>query len=80
MTGTAALGLAFLVMHGFEYHKEYSEHLIPGLNFSRQGSEAPAVECALGGHRHVQVRSAQFRLEYCHLDRQDAARHGHFYA
>jgi cytochrome c oxidase subunit 3 len=63
MAGTASLGLAFLVMHGFEYHKEYAEHLIPGINFSRHGPQAPSVElffflyyCITGFHSlHVAV-------------------------
>ena len=44
LTGTAALGVTFLVMHGFEYRKEYTEHLIPGLNFARGGPYARAIE------------------------------------
>lgn len=63
MAATASLGLAFLVMHGFEYYKEYTEHLIPGINFSRHGPQAPAVElffflyyCITGFHSlHVAV-------------------------
>lgn len=63
MAGTACLGLAFLVMHGFEYHKEYTEHLIPSIDFSRQGPQAPAVElffflyyCITGFHSlHVAI-------------------------
>ncbi len=41
---TAALGLTFLVMHGFEYYREYREHLVPGLDFSQPGTTAAAVE------------------------------------
>ena len=63
MAATAALGAAFLVMHGFEYHKEYTEHLIPGVNFSRSGPQESAVElffflyyCITGFHSlHVAV-------------------------
>jgi cytochrome c oxidase subunit 3 len=44
LAGTAALGATFLTMHGFEYHKEYTEHLIPGLNFARGGPYARAIE------------------------------------
>ncbi|MGA9420823.1 MAG: cytochrome c oxidase subunit 3 family protein [Rhodanobacteraceae bacterium] len=44
MLATAALGTSFLVMHGFEYHKEYTEHLIPGINFDQPGPHAHAVE------------------------------------
>lgn len=42
--GTAALGICFLVIHGFEYYAEYTEHLIPGINFSQPGPHAHAVE------------------------------------
>ena len=41
---TAALGLGFLVMHGFEYYREFTEHLIPGVNFQQEGPHARAVE------------------------------------
>ena len=41
---TAALGFAFLVLHGFEYYREYTERLIPGLNFHQEGPQARAVE------------------------------------
>lgn len=34
---TAALGIAFLVMHGFEYAAEYEEGLIPGVRYTPQG-------------------------------------------
>lgn len=44
LLGTAGLGLSFLVMHGFEYYKEYTEHLVPGLNFVQHGVHARAVE------------------------------------
>jgi cytochrome c oxidase subunit III len=44
MLGTAALGVSFLVMHGFEYYHEYTEHLVPGIDFSQPGMQARAVE------------------------------------
>ncbi len=44
MAATATLGIAFLVMHGFEYYKEYTEHLVPGVDFVQQGPHAHAVE------------------------------------
>ncbi|MGH8137566.1 MAG: cytochrome c oxidase subunit 3 [Steroidobacteraceae bacterium] len=44
MAGTAALGISFLVMHGFEYYNEYTEHLIPGIDFAQSGGHAHAVE------------------------------------
>jgi cytochrome c oxidase subunit 3 len=63
MTGTAALGLSFLVMHGFEYYKEYTEHLIPGIDFLQPGPQSHAVElffclyyCITGFHSlHVAI-------------------------
>jgi cytochrome c oxidase subunit 3 len=33
MALTAALGLAFIVIKGWEYTLEYGEHLVPALNF-----------------------------------------------
>lgn len=44
LTGTALLGVTFLVMHGFEYYSEYTEHLIPGINFDQPGPHSHAVE------------------------------------
>jgi cytochrome c oxidase subunit 3 len=44
LSGTALLGISFLVMHGFEYYKEYTEHLIPGIDFAQGGPYAHAVE------------------------------------
>lgn len=44
MAGTAALGMSFLVMHGFEYHREYLDHLVPGIDFSQNGPQAHGVE------------------------------------
>ncbi len=44
LTGTAALGATFLVMHGFEYYKEYTEHLVPGIDFLHVGPQARAME------------------------------------
>lgn len=41
---TAALGLAFLVMHGFEYREEYREGLIPGVRFLQAGPNASSME------------------------------------
>ncbi|MEI7035333.1 cytochrome c oxidase subunit 3 family protein [Fulvimonas yonginensis] len=37
---TAALGIAFLVMHGFEYAAEYEEGLIPAIHYTQQGVHA----------------------------------------
>lgn len=36
LLGVAALGLAFLVIKGFEYHAEFEEHLFPGAGFRSQ--------------------------------------------
>lgn len=44
LLGTAGLGITFLVMHGFEYYREYTEHLVPGVNFEQHGEHARAVE------------------------------------
>ena len=44
LVGTGLLGISFLVMHGFEYYKEYTEHLIPGIDFAQNGPHAHAVE------------------------------------
>jgi cytochrome c oxidase subunit 3 len=41
---TAALGTGFLVIHGFEYHSEWEEHLVPGIRFLQFGPHAHAVE------------------------------------
>ncbi|PXV55843.1 cytochrome c oxidase subunit 3 [Dyella jiangningensis] len=43
LLGTAALGAAFLVMHGFEYHSEYEEALIPGLRYHPSGDPPHAM-------------------------------------
>jgi cytochrome c oxidase subunit III len=37
---TALLGLAFLVMHGFEYVAEYREGLVPAIRYTQQGVHA----------------------------------------
>ena len=44
LLGTAALGLCFLTMHGFEYFKEYTEHLVPGIDFDQHGVYARAIQ------------------------------------
>jgi cytochrome c oxidase subunit III len=44
LLATAGLGVTFLVMHGFEYHKEYTEHLVPGIDFNQHGPYARATE------------------------------------
>ncbi|GAB2560725.1 cytochrome c oxidase subunit 3 family protein [Dyella jejuensis] len=41
---TALLGVAFLVLHGMEYHDEYGEGLIPGLRYTQSGPGAAPME------------------------------------
>lgn len=41
---TAALGAGFLVIHGFEYHDEYIERLVPGIDFYQPGPHSRAME------------------------------------
>lgn len=44
LLATAVLGSSFLVMHGFEYYREYTEHLVPGIDFLQPGVDARAIE------------------------------------
>jgi len=39
----AALGVAFLILKGVEYHDEFDERLVPGLNFHFEGASHYAV-------------------------------------
>ncbi len=41
---TMALGLTFLGIKGVEYAQKYQEHLVPGLNFAFEGSNANHVQ------------------------------------
>jgi cytochrome c oxidase subunit 3 len=41
---TATLGVAFIVMHGFEYAAEYRESLIPGIRYTQYGAHAAAMQ------------------------------------
>jgi cytochrome c oxidase subunit 3 len=41
---TAALGIAFLVMHGFEYVAEYREGLIPAIRYTQTGPLAAPMQ------------------------------------
>jgi cytochrome c oxidase subunit 3 len=41
---TAALGVSFLVMHGFEYYAEYREGLMPGIRYTQQGTLAAPMQ------------------------------------
>lgn len=38
---TAALGLLFLGVKGYEYHQDFAEHLVPGVNFAPTGDLPP---------------------------------------
>jgi cytochrome c oxidase subunit 3 len=44
LSATAALGLVFLSIKGVEYYLDYTQHLVPGLNFQYAGAEARQVE------------------------------------
>lgn len=41
---TSALGMAFLILHGMEYHDEFEEGLIPGIRYTQTGPDARGVE------------------------------------
>jgi cytochrome c oxidase subunit 3 len=41
---TVLLALAFLGLKGVEYHQEWTERLVPGVNFHEEGPNARAVE------------------------------------
>ncbi|MBP2306450.1 cytochrome c oxidase subunit 3 family protein [Azospirillum melinis] len=44
LSATALLGLLFLGLKGYEYHGEWTEHLVPGLNFHQDGPHARTIE------------------------------------
>jgi cytochrome c oxidase subunit 3 len=44
MCATIALGIAFLAIKGAEYRLDYTEHLVPVLDFSHAGPHARGVE------------------------------------
>ena len=44
LCATAALGLVFLAVKGSEYYLDYTQHLVPGLNFAYDGADARQVE------------------------------------
>jgi cytochrome c oxidase subunit 3 len=44
LVGAACLGLAFIVLKGIEYGKEYDEHLVPGVDFQFAGPLANGVQ------------------------------------
>ena len=37
-------GIGFLVIHGFEYHSEWEDHLVPGVRFLQFGPHVHALE------------------------------------
>jgi len=45
---SALLGVLFLALKGVEYHEEYKEHLLPGLDFAQPGPHADAVRLFFG--------------------------------
>lgn len=44
LVATSTLGLVFMAMKGFEYHKDFVEHLIPGAHFYWEGPERANAE------------------------------------
>ena len=45
---SALLGVIFLALKGIEYHEEYKEHLLPGLDFAQPRPHADAVRLFFG--------------------------------
>jgi cytochrome c oxidase subunit III len=45
---SALLGVLFLALKGIEYHEEYKEHLLPGLDFAQPGPHPDAVRLFFG--------------------------------
>ncbi|MBN8728728.1 MAG: cytochrome c oxidase subunit 3 family protein [Xanthomonadales bacterium] len=37
LAGTAALGISFLLLHGYEYYSEWQEGLVPGFHWNQTG-------------------------------------------
>lgn len=44
LVGAICLGLVFIVLKGMEYHKEYVEQLVPGIDFQFEGPLANGVQ------------------------------------
>ncbi len=44
IAATAALGVCFLTMHGFEYVSEYHEGLVPAIRYTQSGPSAGQME------------------------------------
>jgi cytochrome c oxidase subunit 3 len=43
LRAAALLGIVFLALKGLEYHEEYAEHLVPGINFAVAGPQAGGI-------------------------------------
>jgi cytochrome c oxidase subunit 3 len=44
LAATAGLGLVFLVIKGVEYYIDYTDHVVPAVNFLMKPEEAPSGE------------------------------------
>ncbi len=44
LLATAALGIVFMVLKGFEYHKDFTDHLVPGAHFVWHEANPGAAE------------------------------------
>lgn len=63
LAATALFGAAFLCLHGFEYYREWEEHLVPGRSFHYEGAHGARAQmffviyfCLTGLHSiHVLV-------------------------
>jgi cytochrome c oxidase subunit 3 len=44
LAATMLLGLMFIAIKGLEYYLDFTEHLVPGINFAYPGSHAHGVE------------------------------------
>ena len=44
LLGTAVLGIGFMAVKGFEYHLDFSEHLVPGGHFQWQEADPATAE------------------------------------
>ena len=54
LASTAALGLAFMVVKGFEYKEDIDKHLVPGAQFALHGNGRPVVlRILLARHRRA---------------------------
>jgi cytochrome c oxidase subunit 3 len=44
LSGAILLGLAFIILKGLEYSKEYGEHLVPGIDFTFDAAQANGAQ------------------------------------